>query len=112
MEHAPVQSLPAVPTQAWRTHPAAATPLPQGPMNRGLAADGTAPATPPVHHTTKGTSIMLGWTLIFLVIALIAGALGFGLIGGTSWLLAKICFFVFLIFFVISLLRGRPSSTV
>ena len=50
---------------------------------------------------------MLGWSVIFLVIALIAGALGFGLIGATAWLFAKICFFVFLILFIVSLFMGR-----
>ncbi|MGE0193384.1 MAG: DUF1328 domain-containing protein [Planctomycetota bacterium] len=50
---------------------------------------------------------MLGWSLIFLIIALIAGALGFGIIGGTAILIAKILFFVFLVLFVISLIRGR-----
>ena len=54
---------------------------------------------------------MLGWTLIFLVIALIAGALGFGLIGGMAFLLAKIAFFLFLILFIVSLFRGRRATT-
>ncbi|MCB9824786.1 MAG: DUF1328 domain-containing protein [Planctomycetota bacterium] len=50
---------------------------------------------------------MLGWSLVFLVIALIAGALGFGLVGGTAYAIAKVLFFVFLVLFVISLIRGR-----
>ena len=50
---------------------------------------------------------MLGWALTFLVVALIAAALGFGGIAGASAGIAKILFFVFLIFFVISLfVRG------
>ena len=53
---------------------------------------------------------MLGWTLIFLVIALVAGALGFGLIGGTAYMLAKVAFFLFLILFVVSLVRGRAAT--
>ncbi|MEO5619718.1 MAG: DUF1328 domain-containing protein [Cypionkella sp.] len=47
---------------------------------------------------------MLSWALTFLVIALIAAALGFGGIAGTSVGIAKIIFFVFIILFVISLL--------
>lgn len=46
---------------------------------------------------------MLGWALTFLVVALIAAALGFGGIAGASAGIAKILFFVFLILFAISL---------
>jgi uncharacterized membrane protein YtjA (UPF0391 family) len=47
--------------------------------------------------------IMLYWALVFLVIALIAGALGFGGIAGASAGIAKILFFVFLVLLLISL---------
>jgi uncharacterized membrane protein YtjA (UPF0391 family) len=50
---------------------------------------------------------MLGYTLFFLIIAILAGALGFGSLAGTAALIAKVCFLVFLILFVASLLRGR-----
>lgn len=54
---------------------------------------------------------MLRWALIFLVVALIAAALGFGGIAGTSMEIAKILFFVFAVLFLISLVmhlvRGR-----
>ncbi|QDT35523.1 MULTISPECIES: DUF1328 domain-containing protein [Thalassoglobus] len=50
---------------------------------------------------------MLGWALTFLVIALLAGLFGFGLVGGMAYGAAKICFFVFLVLAVISLLSGR-----
>ncbi|MES2308513.1 MAG: DUF1328 domain-containing protein [Verrucomicrobiota bacterium] len=50
---------------------------------------------------------MLNWTLTFLVVALIAGLLGFGVIAGTAASLAKICFIVFLILFIVSFIRGR-----
>ena len=49
---------------------------------------------------------MLYWSVVFLVIALIAGALGFGVIGGMAYSVAKILFFVFLVLFVLSLLSG------
>ncbi len=55
---------------------------------------------------------MLGWALTFLVIALIAAALGFGGIAGTSAGIAQILFFVFIVLFVVAMiaraLRGRP----
>ena len=54
---------------------------------------------------------MLGWALTFLVIALIAGVLGFTTVAGVSIEIAKILFFVFLVLFVVSLImhlvRGR-----
>jgi len=52
---------------------------------------------------------MLGYAITFLVIALLAGALGFGALAGTSAMIAKICFIVFLLFFVVSLVRGRRA---
>lgn len=55
---------------------------------------------------------MLGWALTFLVVALIAAALGFGGIAGTSAGIAQILFFVFIALFVIAMiaraLRGQP----
>ncbi len=53
---------------------------------------------------------MLGWALTFLVIALIAAALGFGGLAGTASYIAQVLFFVFLVLFLISLIvpRVRP----
>jgi len=50
---------------------------------------------------------MLGWALTFLVIALIAGVLGFGVIAGTAAWIAKVVFVVFLVLFIIGLIMGR-----
>ena len=56
---------------------------------------------------------MLGWALTFLVVALIAGVLGFTSIAGAAMGVAKIRFFVFLVLFVVSLVmhlvRGRGA---
>jgi uncharacterized membrane protein YtjA (UPF0391 family) len=49
---------------------------------------------------------MLRWALIFLVIGLIAGVLGFGGVAGASFAIAKTLFFVFLAIFVILLIAG------
>lgn len=49
---------------------------------------------------------MLGWALTFLIIALIAAALGFGGIAGTAVGIAKLIFFVAIVLFVISLVYG------
>ena len=49
---------------------------------------------------------MLGWVLTFLVIALLAGVLGFGGIAGASVEIAKIIFFIAVVLFLISVIVG------
>lgn len=49
---------------------------------------------------------MLGWAVTFLIIALIAGVLGFGGIAVASVEIAKIIFFVFIALFLIAALMG------
>jgi uncharacterized membrane protein YtjA (UPF0391 family) len=55
--------------------------------------------------------VMLGWVVTFLIIALIAGILGFGGIAGASIEIAKIIFFIAIVLFLVSavvgLARGR-----
>jgi uncharacterized membrane protein YtjA (UPF0391 family) len=53
--------------------------------------------------------IMLSWSITFLIIALIAAALGFGGIAGTAVGIAKILFFVFLVLFILSVIFGRRT---
>ena len=55
---------------------------------------------------------MLSWALTFLVIALIAGVLGFGVVAGTAATIAKILFFVFLVMFIVGLIMGRRAPVV
>ncbi|MEO6840670.1 MAG: DUF1328 domain-containing protein [Bradyrhizobium sp.] len=54
---------------------------------------------------------MLSWVVTFLIVALIAGILGFGGIAGASVEIAKITFFVAVVLFLVSavvgLARGR-----
>lgn len=52
---------------------------------------------------------MFRWGIIFLVIALIAAALGFGSLAGTAAWAAKIVFVVGIILFLVSLFTG-PSA--
>lgn len=54
--------------------------------------------------------IMLGWSITFLIIALIAAVLGFAGIAGTAAWIAKVLFVAFLILFVISLFFGRRAT--
>lgn len=55
---------------------------------------------------------MLNWAVTFLVIALVAAALGFGGIAGTSASIAKALFLVFIVLFIASLVvpRLRPPA--
>jgi uncharacterized membrane protein YtjA (UPF0391 family) len=50
---------------------------------------------------------MLRWAVIFLIVALIAGVLGFGGIAGAATSIAKALAVIFLILFVASLIFGR-----
>jgi uncharacterized membrane protein YtjA (UPF0391 family) len=58
---------------------------------------------------------MLSWILTFLVLAIVAGALGFTGIAGASIAIAQTLFYIFLILFVVSLIvhiaRGSGSKT-
>jgi uncharacterized membrane protein YtjA (UPF0391 family) len=49
---------------------------------------------------------MLRWTVIFLVVAIIAALFGFTGIAGASIGIAKVLFYIFLALFVITLLAG------
>lgn len=50
---------------------------------------------------------MLSWGLTFLILALVAAVLGFGVLSGTAMTAAKICIGVFLVLAVLNLVRGR-----
>jgi uncharacterized membrane protein YtjA (UPF0391 family) len=57
--------------------------------------------------------VMLSWVVTFLIVALIAGVLGFGGIAGVSIEIAKTIFFIAVVLFLISavvgLARGRNN---
>ena len=55
---------------------------------------------------------MLGWALTFLVIALVAGALGLGGAEIVSAQIAWVLFVVFLVLFVVSLVMGRRGPPI
>jgi uncharacterized membrane protein YtjA (UPF0391 family) len=52
---------------------------------------------------------MLNYAITFLVIALIAAVLGFGVIAGTAAWIAKILFIVFLVLFLTAAFRPRKT---
>jgi uncharacterized membrane protein YtjA (UPF0391 family) len=49
---------------------------------------------------------MLKWAVIFLVIGLIAGLLGFTGVAGASIAIAKTLFFIFMVIFLVLLIAG------
>ena len=49
---------------------------------------------------------MLSWVVTFLIVALIAGILGFGGIAGASIEIAKIIFFIAIVLFLLAALGG------
>lgn len=55
--------------------------------------------------------IMLGWSITFLILAIIAGLLGFVVVAGAAASIAKVLFYVFLILLIVSALaralKGR-----
>jgi uncharacterized membrane protein YtjA (UPF0391 family) len=61
----------------------------------------------------KEERVMFGWVVTFLIVALIAGILGFGGVAGASIEIAKIIFFIAVVLFLISavfgLVRGRTN---
>ena len=53
---------------------------------------------------------MLGWAIMFLVIALVAGLFGFGVIASASAGIAQVIFFAFIVLFALSLVFGFVRS--
>ncbi len=53
---------------------------------------------------------MLNYAIAFLLIAIVAGILGFGVIAGTAATFAKVLFLIFIALFVFSLLRGKKPN--
>lgn len=51
--------------------------------------------------------MLLNWTVLFLIIALVAGILGFGGIAQDSAQIAKILFFVFLVLYIVAFFMHR-----
>jgi uncharacterized membrane protein YtjA (UPF0391 family) len=64
------------------------------------------PPTFPAFIEQRQEDLMFGWAIAFLVTALIAGLLGFGVVAGTAFAAAKIVFVVALIAFLISSVIG------
>jgi uncharacterized membrane protein YtjA (UPF0391 family) len=57
-------------------------------------------------HHTEGNPVLY-YAIVFLIIAIVAGILGFGTLSGTAAWIAKVLVVVFLVLFVVSLIRGK-----
>ena len=84
-----------------------------GPLRDVLCSVCDAPGTSRLKFRktiSLGRYIMLRWALTFLVVALVAGLLGFWGLEGVAMEIARVLFVVFLILFIVSLFvgRGRP----
>jgi uncharacterized membrane protein YtjA (UPF0391 family) len=55
---------------------------------------------------------MLSWTRTFLVVALVAGLLGFTRIAGAADWMAQVLLVLFLVLFMVSLLVGRGRARI
>ena len=64
----------------------------------------------PQQNVPKQNNPMLSWIITFLLIALIAGALGFTGVAGTSIAIAKTLFFIFLVIFLVLLVLGLTAA--
>src|SRR5271169_483137 len=85
---------------------------------RGLRAAGSLEhrqgpdVSTPINPRSTKKNLILGWAIAFLTVALIAGALGFGILSGTAFA-TKIVFLLALLAFLISAVvevarRGAP----
>jgi len=52
----------------------------------------------------EGVGGWLIWAILFLIVAMVAGAFGFGFISGVSYIIAKWLAVIFVILFIISVI--------
>jgi uncharacterized membrane protein YtjA (UPF0391 family) len=75
-------------------------------FHAGLFSQPTALRAPSETNRKHEVLDMLGWVVTFLIIALIAGILGFGGLAGASIEIAKIIFFIAVVLFLVSAVVG------
>lgn len=61
----------------------------------------------PLEELVNKEVMMLAWAIFFLIVAVIAGLLGFGGIAGAATGIAQVLAVIFLILFIGSLVLGR-----
>lgn len=55
---------------------------------------------------------MLRWAILFIILAVVAGVLGFGNMASGFESIAKVLLFVFLVLFVVALVMGRGAPPI
>jgi uncharacterized membrane protein YtjA (UPF0391 family) len=70
-----------------------------------------APKKAGLHIPQKGAD-MLYYALVFLLVAVVAGMLGFGFIAFAAAGIAKVLFFIFLVLFLVSLISHLARTSV
>ncbi len=75
-----------------------------------VALSRVTPYPPHPRGVTEGTTHMLGWILLFLLLALVAAGLGFGGIAGAAAGIAQILFLVFLVMLAISVIASLTTG--
>ena len=58
----------------------------------------------------KGITSLLGWAILFLVVALIAAVFGFGLVSGVSFTIAKWLAVIFVVLFIVSIVAHAVKN--
>jgi len=53
---------------------------------------------------------MLRWALVFFIVAIIAAVFGFGNIAAGASDIARVCFFFFIVIFLVSLVWGLATG--
>jgi uncharacterized membrane protein YtjA (UPF0391 family) len=84
----------------------------QLPTGRMIIGPSPNAAAAKYRHGYSPEGTMLRWALVFLIIAIIAGVLGLGVVGGTAAWIARVLFVVFIVLFLIGLLTGRRPPVV
>jgi uncharacterized membrane protein YtjA (UPF0391 family) len=74
----------------------------------GSAAHNTRRPTPP----QKSGVAMLGWSITFFIIAIVAAVFGFGGIAGEASWIGQVLLVIFLILAIVSLIFGRRTPVV
>src|SRR5262249_55493172 len=96
----------ARPAPACPSTPTARSTVPRPAARSGKSSTGKTPAERnEALHVGAPTSLreekpMLKWAFVFLIVALIAGALGFTGVAGAAMGIAKFLFFLFLVLFI------------
>jgi uncharacterized membrane protein YtjA (UPF0391 family) len=82
------------------------TDAPRVGQSGGAAGSGSHTRDFTLAHQGGRRTIMLGWALVFFIVAIIAAVFGFGGIAAAAAGVAKILFYVFLVAFLVMLVAG------